>query len=77
MTTWCVSAVSTSMRIVMSLTRPPQTQTQTVTKHLAAVGLIPDKTLYYYLDHGGQHSEMYWGRRFWVPMVSLYPPIVK
>jgi hypothetical protein len=24
------------------------------------------------LDKGGQHSESYWGKRFWVPMTDLY-----
>lgn len=28
--------------------------------------------LQYYLDMGGQHSEYYWGRRFWSPMQFLY-----
>jgi hypothetical protein len=32
-----------------------------------------DNDLYYYLDHGGEHSEWYWQQRFWHPIVSLYP----
>lgn len=38
------------------------------------LGFQINQNLYYYLDQGGQHSEKYWGNRFWVPMVSLYPP---
>jgi predicted alpha/beta superfamily hydrolase len=34
---------------------------------------IQDKSLFYYLDQGGQHNEKYWGRRFWKPMITLYP----
>ncbi len=27
----------------------------------------------YYLDVGGQHSEKYWGARFWRPLQFLFP----
>jgi hypothetical protein len=35
---------------------------------MESLGFKLNSTLFYYLDHGGQHSEYYWGRRFWVPM---------
>lgn len=31
-----------------------------------------DSDIYYYLDVGGEHSETYWGARFWIPMTDLY-----
>ena len=34
------------------------------------------KQLGYYLDDGGQHSERYWGARFYVPMTFGYQPLV-
>ena len=27
-----------------------------------------NENLFYYLDKGGQHSEKFWGNRFWVPL---------
>jgi hypothetical protein len=69
---------------------------------MEAIGLTLDKDLFYYLDHGGEHSEVsrlqvnkvihhrtasnfacnlmhldhmyqvYWGRRFHIPMQILY-----
>jgi len=35
-------------------------------------GWVLNKDLFYYLDVGGQHNEIYWGRRFHVPMEYLY-----
>jgi len=32
-----------------------------------------DKNLFYYWDRCGQHSESYWGPRFYIPMENLYP----
>jgi hypothetical protein len=29
----------------------------------------------YYLDVGGQHSEKYWGARFWRPLQFLFPAV--
>jgi len=37
------------------------------------LGFVMNKDLFYYLDEGGQHSEYYWGRRFYIPMDDLYP----
>jgi hypothetical protein len=39
-----------------------------------ALGFALNRTLFYYLDRGGEHSEKYWGARFWVPMTNYYPP---
>jgi hypothetical protein len=49
-----------------------QVQTQTVLAHMESAGLVLDDTVHYYLARGAQHSETYWGRRFWSPMLSLY-----
>lgn len=35
-------------------------------------GYIESQNLFYFLDKGGQHSESYWGKRFWIPMTDLY-----
>jgi len=48
-------------------------QTLTVTHHFESDGWKLNSTLFYYLDKGGQHSEYYWGGRFWVPMSYFYP----
>eukprot|EP00027_Filamoeba_sp_ATCC50430_P000952 CAMPEP_0168555228 /NCGR_PEP_ID=MMETSP0413-20121227/8214_1 /TAXON_ID=136452 /ORGANISM="Filamoeba nolandi, Strain NC-AS-23-1" /LENGTH=393 /DNA_ID=CAMNT_0008586047 /DNA_START=74 /DNA_END=1255 /DNA_ORIENTATION=+ len=53
------------------------TQTQTVRDHMLQLGYVANQTLFYYLDHGASHSETYWGARFWVPMLDLYPPAVQ
>eukprot|EP00048_Salpingoeca_helianthica_P018008 m.240201 g.240201 ORF g.240201 m.240201 type:complete len:397 (-) comp23171_c0_seq1:24-1214(-) len=49
-------------------------QTHTVEQHFVRLGYHLDDNLFYYVDQGGQHSEVYWGRRFHVPMAALYPP---
>jgi predicted alpha/beta superfamily hydrolase len=49
-------------------------QTIRVRDHIAQLGFTLDVNEFYYLDKGGQHSEYYWGARFWVPMIYLYPP---
>jgi len=49
-------------------------QTAQVRNTMESLGLTMNQTLFYYLDEGGQHSEYYWGQRFWVPMTDLYPP---
>jgi len=51
-------------------------QTITVRDHMKQLGYTLNQTLFYYLDHGGQHNEQYWGRRFWIPMTDLYPPSI-
>lgn len=38
-----------------------------------AGGFVLNRDVFYYLDDGGQHNEIYWGRRFHVPMADLYP----
>jgi predicted alpha/beta superfamily hydrolase len=48
-------------------------QTLTVYQHLGQIGYKTNQTLFYYLDKGGQHSEAYWGKRFYIPMINLYP----
>lgn len=67
-------------------------QTQTVRDSMLSLGfpyspIVPQcgagapssclRTLAYYLDHGGQHGEAYWGARFYVPMLYAYPPTVR
>lgn len=39
---------------------------------LIGKGYKENSNLYYYLDKGGQHSESYWGKRFWVPLTDLF-----
>jgi len=65
-------------------------QTQTVRDHFESLGfpLVPAVSpvapparplasyIGYYLDVGGQHSEYYWGARFYVPMTFAYQPTV-
>lgn len=46
--------------------------TENVRNALSVKGYELGKNLFYYLDKGGQHSESYWGKRFWVPMTDLY-----
>jgi predicted alpha/beta superfamily hydrolase len=46
--------------------------TVTVREHMEAIGFTLNKDLFYYLDRGGEHSEVYWGRRFHIPMQVLY-----
>lgn len=36
-------------------------QTQTVRDRMETLGFTLQDNLFYYLDHGGQHSESYWG----------------
>jgi predicted alpha/beta superfamily hydrolase len=48
-------------------------QTVSVYQHLGKIGYKENQTLFYYLDKGGQHSEAYWGKRFHIPLVDLYP----
>eukprot|EP01130_Rhizamoeba_saxonica_P002621 TRINITY_DN1238_c0_g1_i1.p1 TRINITY_DN1238_c0_g1~~TRINITY_DN1238_c0_g1_i1.p1 ORF type:complete len:284 (-),score=33.79 TRINITY_DN1238_c0_g1_i1:60-911(-) len=47
-------------------------QTKQVFQHLNKLGYIEDVNLYYYVDQGASHSEYYWGKRFYIPMVYLY-----
>jgi len=52
-------------------------QTITVRGHIEQYGWTINSTLFYYLDHGGQHNEIYWRNRFWVPMSDLFPfPVI-
>jgi len=48
-------------------------QSKMVTNHMEELGFVMNKDLFYYLDEGGQHSEYYWGKRFYIPMDDLYP----
>ncbi len=54
-----------------------EAQTIRVRDHFSNEGYVLNSTLFYYLDNGGQHSEAYWGARFWVPMTDLFPPEVQ
>jgi hypothetical protein len=54
-------------------------QTIRVKTHLEQIGYkssAPLQNLYYYLDKGGQHNEYYWGKRFTIPMKSLFNVII-
>lgn len=49
-------------------------QTISVRDHFSRIKpYVININLFYYLDKGGKHSEIYWGRRFWIPMRALYP----
>lgn len=47
-------------------------QTTNAKAALLQKGYTESRNLFYYLDKGGQHSESYWGKRFWIPMTDLY-----
>lgn len=49
-------------------------ETNRVLEHVQKKGYAFGTDLHHYLDRGAQHSEGYWGRRFWIPMRALYPP---
>jgi len=36
-------------------------------------GMKLNSTVFYYLDEGGEHNEKYWGDRFYIPMLDLFP----
>ncbi len=48
-------------------------QTIRVRQKLESIGYRINDTVFYYLDQGGQHNEYYWGKRFGIPLVDLYP----
>jgi predicted alpha/beta superfamily hydrolase len=52
-----------------------EVETLTVLGHLESDGYSLNSTLWYYLQQGGQHSEYFWGLRFFVPMTELYAPL--
>lgn len=41
--------------------------------HFESLGKRLNQDLFFYMDPGAQHSELYWGRRFWRPMVHMFP----
>jgi len=47
--------------------------TLAVLQHMEQLGFKQGENVFYYLDRGGQHNEYYWGKRFHLPMASLYP----
>jgi len=51
-------------------------QTITVRDHMQQDGFSMNNNIFYYLDKGASHNEYYWGRRFWIPMMKLFPPRV-
>jgi len=51
-----------------------ETETKAVLAKMEKLGYTLNEDIWYYLDKGGQHSEYYWGQRFWIPMTDLYPP---
>eukprot|EP01094_Clydonella_sp_ATCC50884_P023339 TRINITY_DN5565_c0_g1_i2.p1 TRINITY_DN5565_c0_g1~~TRINITY_DN5565_c0_g1_i2.p1 ORF type:complete len:337 (+),score=85.87 TRINITY_DN5565_c0_g1_i2:515-1525(+) len=48
-------------------------QTLRVVDSMQNLGFVMDKDLFYYLDEGASHNELYWGLRFHYPMTALYP----
>lgn len=47
-------------------------ETISVRDKLCRIGYQMNTDLFYYLDHGGQHNEYYWGHRFNHPLEALY-----
>lgn len=47
--------------------------TMTVRDHFVRLGKKLNTDLFFYLDPGAEHSEQYWGKRFWMPMVKMFP----
>lgn len=45
-----------------------QAQTVKVRDHLVRDGFVANVSLFFFTDHGGQHSEIYWQRRLFRPM---------
>ena len=54
--------------------RDDEFETLAVRHAMEELGFVLNRNLFYYLDVGGEHNEVYWGRRFHVPMTALYPP---
>ena len=44
-----------------------------VRDHLQRLGWTLGDNLFYHLQHGGEHNEVYWAKRFHLPMCDLYP----
>lgn len=51
----------------------PDKDDETQTKAVYAALQNTGARTYYYLDVGGEHSEKYWGARFWRPLQFLFP----
>eukprot|EP00008_Paramoeba_atlantica_P005333 CAMPEP_0201488250 /NCGR_PEP_ID=MMETSP0151_2-20130828/17850_1 /ASSEMBLY_ACC=CAM_ASM_000257 /TAXON_ID=200890 /ORGANISM="Paramoeba atlantica, Strain 621/1 / CCAP 1560/9" /LENGTH=392 /DNA_ID=CAMNT_0047873507 /DNA_START=6 /DNA_END=1184 /DNA_ORIENTATION=+ len=49
-------------------------ETIRVRDHIVSLGYTGDVNEFYFLDDGGQHSEYFWGQRFYKPCRDLYPP---
>jgi predicted alpha/beta superfamily hydrolase len=47
-------------------------ETKVVVSHLQAEGFVANVSVFHYVDDGGQHSELYWGDRFHIPLRWLY-----
>jgi hypothetical protein len=67
-----VQSHSQSHRVFAFLMSCPQTLR--VRNHLESLGFQLGGNLSYYLDHNGEHSEYFWGKRFHVPLAALYAP---
>eukprot|EP00759_Apiculatamorpha_spiralis_P011972 PhF_6_TR19084/c0_g1_i2/m.28067 len=48
-------------------------QTGAVVTAMQSYGFVLNQTVWHYIQDGGQHSEQYWGERFWVPLTELFP----
>jgi predicted alpha/beta superfamily hydrolase len=44
-----------------------------VRDYMVSKGYKEDVDVFYYIDKGASHSETYWGKRFYLPMLALYP----
>jgi predicted alpha/beta superfamily hydrolase len=42
--------------------------------YIATYGYEANVNVWKYIDQGGSHNEASWGKRFYIPMESLYPP---
>jgi predicted alpha/beta superfamily hydrolase len=49
------------------------TDTLDVANHFLDFGFTPNVNIFYYLADGAEHNEYYWGKRFYKPMLDLFP----
>ena len=43
-----------------------------VRESMERLGKKINTNLFYYLDDGGSHNELFWGKRFFRPMIDFY-----
>ena len=49
-----------------------EAETIAVRQSMEKLGKKLNKNLFYYLDNGGSHNELFWGKRFFRPMLDFY-----